>query len=59
MQDDDGPLIARKFYTELFRNGKDSVGADSVAYALHAAVGELRRMKMPPSRWAPYIHIGI
>ena len=30
---------------------------EGVPYALDAAVQELQRQKVPPHRWAPYIHM--
>lgn len=59
MHDTDGPLVARVFYRELFRGEGEYIDPDNVAYALDAAVHELRRLGLPPSRWAPYIHLGI
>jgi hypothetical protein len=56
--DEDGPDMARWFYEELMLG--DSIDADSVAYALDAAVQKLRAKVYPMSskRWAPFIHVG-
>jgi hypothetical protein len=54
--DDDGPKVAKWFYEELF--AKEVINEDSVAYALDLAVRKLRDSYVPPSRWAPFIHMG-
>lgn len=59
MRDVDGPRLAQVFYRELFTETQDQLHPDVVAHALSAAVKELRRLGLPPHRWAPYIHIGI
>ena len=59
MHDVDGPEVARVFYRELFKSTREELDPDDVAYALDTAVAHLRRQGLPPSRWAPYIHIGI
>jgi hypothetical protein len=61
MGDADGPDLAQWFYEDLFSN--EVIDADSVAYALDAAVEKLKA-KLPQRaarwalRWAPYIHMG-
>lgn len=59
MGDVDGPAVATRVYEELFSDESEYLDADSVPYALDAAIGELRRQNLHPSRWAPYIHLGI
>jgi len=56
MGDADGPVVAETFYKELFKD----LPFDSArsAHALHEAVKQLRNMKVSPSRWAPFIHVG-
>jgi hypothetical protein len=57
MSDTDGPDVAQWFYESLL--GNESIHADSVAYALDAAVQTLKaRIPSEPRRWAPYIHMG-
>jgi hypothetical protein len=56
MNDADGPFVALKLYEQLF--SQDMINADSVPYALDAAVTELRRKGAPPERWATFIHMG-
>jgi hypothetical protein len=56
MWDDDGPAVARVFYKELL--AEEVIDADAVAYALDAAVSQLRSDGVSPSRWASYIHLG-
>jgi hypothetical protein len=50
--------MAQWFYEELMLG--DNVDADSVAYALDAAVQKLRAKvyATSPKRWAPFIHVG-
>lgn len=59
MNDYDGPSVARRVYTELFKAGNDYLEANDVAYAVHEATRELRMSGIPHSRWATYIHIGM
>jgi hypothetical protein len=59
MEDVDGPMIAESVYKDIFNSDADCVHPDDVAYALDAAVQHLRRLHPDPSRWAPYIHLGI
>jgi len=57
--DDDGPIIAEKFYRYLIGEaGGDSTKA---AYALHHAVSHLRdsRDGRGFARWVPFIHLGL
>lgn len=56
MGDPDGPLIAKIVYEALFKEGQ--MDPEVVPYALDAAVRELRAQKVPPNRWATYIHMG-
>jgi CHAT domain-containing protein len=60
MGDVDGPIVAQTVYRELFK-GSDSevLDFDIVPYALDEAVQKLRAQGLEPSRWAPYIHIGM
>jgi hypothetical protein len=59
MEDVDGPMIAESVYKDIFNSDGDYVKPDDVAYALDAAVQQLRCLHPDPSRWAPYIHLGI
>jgi hypothetical protein len=56
MCDEDGPKVARHFYSSLF-NG-EQVSLDVIAYALDDAVQALRNSNVPASRWACFMHIG-
>ncbi|KAF8207786.1 CHAT domain-containing protein [Mycena galopus ATCC 62051] len=58
MNDQDGPLVAEKFYSHLFRDGRQPQATDT-AEALHFAVKELRNQNVPYERWIPFIHMGI
>ncbi|EIN06443.1 hypothetical protein PUNSTDRAFT_136302 [Punctularia strigosozonata HHB-11173 SS5] len=61
MEDIDGPLVAKSVYEQLFKHDVDSefLEPDDVAYALDEAIRQLRSVHPEPSRWAPYIHMGI
>jgi hypothetical protein len=57
MRDEDGPKVARIFYEEVVKS--EMIDADTIAYALDTAVRQLRDSgKVPPERWAPFVHIG-
>jgi CHAT domain-containing protein len=58
IQDQDAPLVAERFYTQLLEGGTPN--ARGAAKALHVALGHLR-VKVGVKefgRWASYIHIG-
>ena len=59
MEDFDGPLVAESVYKELFSTESEYIEPDAVAYALDVAVRKLRKAHPEPSRWAPYIHLGL
>ncbi|EIN08249.1 hypothetical protein PUNSTDRAFT_134641 [Punctularia strigosozonata HHB-11173 SS5] len=59
MDDVDGPMIAASVYKTLFGGDSEFLNPDDVPYALDAAVRELEHVHPDPSRWAPYIHLGI
>lgn len=59
MNDDDGPKVATEVYQQLFSEKEGVLDPDTVAYALDDAVQALRRSKLPISRWAPFIHLGV
>ena len=59
MNDADGPLIAETIYRALYEGDSEYFDPEVVPYALDAAVSKLRRQGYHPSRWAPYIHMGI
>jgi hypothetical protein len=59
MGDVDGPVVAREVYTDLFDGEGEFLDPDAIPYALDAAVTRLRERGLHPSRWAPYIHLGI
>jgi hypothetical protein len=56
MKDLDGPAVAKLFYEKLFE--KETIDADSIAYALDHAVDTLRKSGVPWERWATFIHMG-
>lgn len=57
MADQDGPLVAKLFYSHLFRQGRQPQASDA-AEALHLAIRELKK-KAPYERWIPFIHMGV
>lgn len=59
MKDVDGPTIAERVYQELLSGDAEFFEPERIPYALDAAVGDLRKRKLHPTRWAPYIHMGI
>jgi CHAT domain-containing protein len=59
MGDIDGPVVAETVYKELFAGEGHILDFDVVPYALDAATRRLRALGLEPSRWAPYIHIGM
>jgi hypothetical protein len=59
MGDVDGPVVARTVYQELFGGEGEFLDPDAIPYALDAAVRRLREEGRHPSRWAPYIHLGV
>ncbi|KAF8197821.1 CHAT domain-containing protein [Mycena galopus ATCC 62051] len=58
MNDADGPLVAKSFYSYLFRDGRQPQATDA-AEALHHAVKDLKARKVPYEQWVPFIHIGV
>ena len=61
--DKDGPIIADKFYEELFFGGPDgrlALEPDMTrsALALHLAVKKLRSQGVSFRRWVPFVHMG-
>jgi hypothetical protein len=59
MGDVDGPVVACEVYKALFGGEGEFLDPDDIPYALDAAVSRLREQGLHPSRWAPYVHLGI
>ncbi|EIN06799.1 hypothetical protein PUNSTDRAFT_136629 [Punctularia strigosozonata HHB-11173 SS5] len=59
MEDADGPMVAAAVYEDIFSGDSEYIDPDVIPYALDAAVRRLRADHPEPSRWAPYIHLGI
>lgn len=57
MNDEDGSVVARLFYSHLFREGRQPQANDT-AVPLNLAVKELRASNVPHERWVPFIHMG-
>jgi CHAT domain-containing protein len=60
VNDADAARLTNKFYAALL-DKKEGQGLDpqDAAMALHKAIKELRKAKVPLHRWVPFIHIGI
>ncbi|KAJ7860648.1 hypothetical protein B0H13DRAFT_1639430 [Mycena leptocephala] len=58
MKDDDGPVIATKFYQYLTEKASGGIHLDDVPYALDGAIQALRACGAEPWRWLPFIHVG-
>ena len=58
IQDEDGPIVAEKFYKYLIEEADGD--SSRAAYALHYAVAHLREIVGEEKfmRWAPFIHFG-
>jgi hypothetical protein len=59
MRDVDGPLVVTTIYEQLFVGDSEFLDPNDVAYALDDAVQKLRQNGAHPTRWAPFIHIGL
>jgi CHAT domain-containing protein len=59
IDDTDGPVVSKAFYTHLFRNQLECVDTRDAAIALHLAVKELRDSNVPLLRWVPFVHLGV
>ena len=56
MWDDDGPALARDFYTYMLNQGSDVTDS---AIALNTAIKAMRDRGVPAGRWSTFVHIGI
>lgn len=59
MNDADGPVVAEAIYRALYEGDSEFLDPEVIPYALDGAVSTLRARGLPPSRWAPYVHMGI
>lgn len=59
MDDVDGPTVAKVVYEALFSGEGEFTDTEVIPHALDAAIRLLRERGVRPSRWAPYVHIGI
>ena len=59
MNDADGPVVAKTIYKALYEGDAEYFDPEVIPYALDEAVSKLRRRRLHPTRWAPYVHIGI
>ncbi|KAG8872985.1 hypothetical protein FRB98_009277, partial [Tulasnella sp. 332] len=57
--DEDGPIIARRFYKYMFRNGPEAVDCRDSADGLAMAIRVLWRRNVPLDRWVNFVHFGI
>jgi hypothetical protein len=60
IKDENGSIVAKKFYDQVFGKGiKESVASDT-ALALHQALCYLRhKAQVPLAQWVPFIHLGV
>ncbi|KZV63783.1 hypothetical protein PENSPDRAFT_616177 [Peniophora sp. CONT] len=60
MADQDGPTLARLFYSRLasHRDAERGVDCSRSAEALSEAVREMRRQGVPLERWSTFVHVG-
>ncbi|KAJ7837092.1 CHAT domain-containing protein [Mycena leptocephala] len=58
MNDQDGPMVAKTFYSHLFQGGRQPQASDT-AEALHLSVKALKASNVPYERWIPFIHMGV
>ena len=59
MADDDGPVLSRAFYKYMLRHGDPTkMDFKDSAMALRSGIRALRKAKVPPHRWAAFVHIG-
>lgn len=57
--DIDAPLVAKSVYEYLFSSNDGMIKLDDIPYALDDATQKLRAQGLHPSRWAPFIHLGL
>ena len=53
---EDGPIVAEAFYSNLLGSGPKTTMSSAVA--LHRAVNQLRKNRVPNTRWACFVHYG-
>ncbi|PSR71021.1 hypothetical protein PHLCEN_2v13125 [Hermanssonia centrifuga] len=59
MSDNDGPVLAEKFYKHMLRNGLDHTDVRDSAEAVHLATKSMREAGVPLHRWTTFVHVGI
>jgi hypothetical protein len=57
--DDTGPKVADVIYEHLCNTGALDMASSEAAGGLNEAVQTLRRSKVQPSQWVPFINIGV
>lgn len=58
MGDMDGPVVAKRVYSELFKGDGESLDPDAIPYGFDAAVRDLRENGVHLSQWGTYVHLG-
>ncbi|KAF8998725.1 CHAT domain-containing protein [Cyathus striatus] len=58
IDDEDGPVVADKFYAHLFNGDPKNPDTALAAEAVHNATRFLRDRKVGFERWVPFIHLG-
>ncbi|PSR85645.1 hypothetical protein PHLCEN_2v5374 [Hermanssonia centrifuga] len=59
MSDEDGPVLAEKFYMHMLRNGLDDTDVCDSAEAVHLTTKSMREAGVPLHRWTTFVHVGI
>ncbi|KDQ55025.1 hypothetical protein JAAARDRAFT_195911 [Jaapia argillacea MUCL 33604] len=57
IDDSDAPNVSEMFYEKLEEGHRLEVG--KAAIALHASIQDLRARRLAPTRWVPFIHLGL
>jgi hypothetical protein len=58
MADIDGPVLAKEFYTYMFRKPGNKVDFRDSAEGLNRAIRALRKNRVPLERWVMFVHFG-
>jgi CHAT domain-containing protein len=58
MADIDGPVLAKEFYTYMFRKPGNKVDFRDSAEGLNRAIRALRKNRVPLERWIMFVHFG-
>ena len=59
MGDEEGHIVAKEIYSELFKGNSEFLDPSAIPYALDTAIKKLQERDSDPSTWAEYIHLGV